>query len=133
MTRTATVLTYLRLHTPQEVVALLFGTTQPYVPRDLRRLLPLIAQAIPVPEVWEITDEGKMLTEEEVLALAQLADGRALVDATEQQAYRSHDNEGRKKYYSGKRKTFALKTEFLTDGEHHILAIKVKPTPSAIA
>lgn len=122
--RTATVLTYLRLHTPQEVVALLFGTVQPYVSRDLRRLLPLIAQIIPVPGVWEIiAEEEEALTEEEVLEEEQLADGRALVDATEQPVYRSQDNEERKKHYSGKQKAFTLKTEFVTDGEHHILAI----------
>ena len=121
--RTATVLTYMRLHIPQEVVALLFDTTQPYVSRDLRRLLPLIVQIVPAPEVWEVVDEEDGLTEEEVLELAQLADGRALVDATEQRVYRSKDNEERKRYYSGKKKIFTLKTEFVTDGEHHILAI----------
>ncbi len=51
------VLTYMRLHIPQETIALLFGATQPDVSRDLRRLLPLIAQTIPAPEVWEIVDE----------------------------------------------------------------------------
>lgn len=121
--RAAAVLTYMRLHIPQEVIALFFGTTQPYVSRDLRRLLPLIVQLIPAPEVWEIMDEEKELTEKEVLGLAQLADGRALVDATEQPVYRSQDNEERKKYYSGKKKAFTLKTEFVTDGEHHILAV----------
>lgn len=121
--RAMLVLTYMRLHIPQEIVALLFGATQPDVSRDLRRVLPLIAQTIPAPEVWEIVDEEDRLTEEEILKLAQLADGRALVDATEQPVYRSKDNEKRKKYYSGKKKAFTLKTEFVTDGEHHILAI----------
>ena len=57
------------------------------------------------------------------MALVQLADGRALVDATEQGIYRSQDNEERKKHYSGKKKAFTLKTEFVTDGDHHIVAI----------
>ena len=72
---------------------------------------------------WEIVGEEEVLTEEEILEQEQLADGRALVDATEQPVYRSQDNEERKKYYSGKKKAFTLKTEFVTDGEHHILAI----------
>ena len=124
--RTMLVLTYMRLHIPQETVALLFGATQTDVSRELRRLLPLIAQIIPVPEVWEIVDEEEWLTEEEVLELAQLADERALVDATEQQVYRpGKSNEERKKYYSGKKKQFTLKTQFVTDGEHHILVVSV--------
>jgi len=121
--RAMLVLTYMRLHIAQEIVALLFGATQPDVSRELRRLLPLMAQVIPVPEVWQVMDEEETPSEEEGLGLAQLADGRALVDATEQAVYRSQDNEERKKYYSGKKKAFTLKTEFVTDGEHHILAI----------
>jgi len=122
--RVMLVLTYMRLHIPQETVALLFGATQSDVSRELRRLLPLIAQVLPVPEVWTIVDEDEEpLTEGEVLALAQLADGRALVDATEQEVYRPQDNETRKRYYSGKQKAFVLKTEFVTDGEHHMVAI----------
>ena len=117
------ILTHMRLHMPQEIVALFFGATQPDVSRDLRRLLPLIAQLIPVPEVWEVVDEEDTLSEEEVLELAQLTDGHALVDAAEQPVYRSEDNEERKRYYSGKKKAFTLKTEFVTDGEHHIRAI----------
>ena len=122
--RVMLVLTYMRLHIPQETVALLFGATQPDVSRELRRLLPLIAQVLPVPEVWKIMDEPEEpLTEEEVLELVQLADGRALVDATEQEVYRAQDNETRTRYYSGKQKAFTLKSEFVTDGEHHIVAI----------
>jgi len=121
--RAMLVLTYMRLHMAQEIVALLFGATQPDVSRELRRLLPLMAQIIPVPEAWQVMDEEETPSEEEGLGLAQLADGRVLVDATEQAVYRSQDNEERKKYYSGKKKAFTLKTEFVTDGEHHILAI----------
>lgn len=122
--RAALVWTYLRLHMPQQVVALLYGATQPDVSRELRRLLPLILEVLPVPEVWEVVDEEEApLTEEQVLALAQLTDERALVDATEQQVYRSQDSLKRKQHYSGKKKQFTLKTQFVTDGEHHILAV----------
>ena len=53
----------------------------------------------------------------------QLTDGRALVDATEQRVSRPSDNETRKQYSSGKNKTFTLKTQLVTDGDHHIVAI----------
>lgn len=122
--RAMLVLTYMRLHIPQETIALLFGATQPDASRELRRLLPLIMLVLPVPEVWRIIDEAEgPLTEEEILELAQLTDGRALVDATEQEVYRPQDNETRKRYYSGKQKAFTLKTEIVTDGEHHIVAL----------
>ncbi|MBI3422262.1 MAG: transposase [Acidobacteria bacterium] len=128
--RVAQTLTYLRLHIPQETVALLFGATQTDVSRDLRRLLPLVCRLLPAPEVWQEVAEGETLTAAQVLELTQLADGRALVDATEQRVYRSQDSEVRKAHYSGKKKAFTLKTQFVTDGEHHIAAIS-EATPGA--
>jgi hypothetical protein len=86
-------------------------------------LLPLIRRLLPAPKAWTVVEEGETLGQAEVLELAQLADKRALVDATEQPVYRSQDNEVRKAYYSGKKKAFTLKTQFVTDGEHHIVAI----------
>lgn len=119
--RTIAVLSYLRLHVPQLVIALMFGLTQCDISRDLRRLLPLIQAALPCPEVWDIVkDAGELIT----LPSEQLTDKHVLVDATEQQVFRpSKDNEERKLYYSGKKKTFTLKTQLVADDEHHILAI----------
>lgn len=119
--RVALVLTYLRLHIPQEAVAWLYGSSQPEVSRELRRLMPLITEVLPAPEVWKLITEA--LSEAEVLELSQLPDGRVLLDATEQPVYRSQDNEVRKQYYSGKKKAFTLKTEIVTDGDHRIIAI----------
>ena len=45
--RTVAVLSYLRLHVPQLVIALMFGQTQCDISRDLRRLLPLITAVLP--------------------------------------------------------------------------------------
>ena len=125
--RVALVLTYLRLHIPQQAVAYMYqDATQPDVSRELRRLLPLMKQVLPCPEVWQFVAEEHVLTEAEVLEIEQLLDGRALVDATEQQVYRpGKSNEERKRYYSGKKKQFILKTQFVTDGEHHILVISI--------
>jgi hypothetical protein len=123
--RVAQVMTYLRLHLLQQGAALLYGGTQSDVSRDLRRLLPLIGRFVPCPAVWEVKAEGQLLTAAEVLTLAELADQRALVDATEQVVYRSQDHDERKLYYSGKKKAFTLKTQLVTDGEHHIEAISV--------
>jgi hypothetical protein len=124
--RTVAVLSYLRLHVPQLVIALMFGLTQCDISRDLRRLLPLITSVLPCPEVWGIVKGYPELEGSATLSLEQLADGRVLVDATEQRVLRpSKDNETRKRYCSGKKKAFTLKTQMVTDGEHHILAISV--------
>jgi hypothetical protein len=48
-----------------------------------------------------------------------------LVDATEQEGARSKDSLTRKRYYSGKQKGFTLKTQLVTDDDHHIVAISV--------
>jgi len=123
--RIAMLLTYLRLHITQALVAKLYGGTQSDVSRDLRRLLPLLKEVLPAPEVWEVVETERELTPEELLSLEELADGQVLIDATEQQVYRSQDSATRKAHYSGKKKQFTLKTQFVTDGEHHIEAISV--------
>jgi type I restriction enzyme R subunit len=46
-----------------------------------------------------------------------------LVDATEQEVARPQDSTTRKQYYSGKQKEFTLKTQIVTDDDHHIVAI----------
>lgn len=102
--RVALVLTYLRLHVPQEAVAHLYGTTQSDVSRELRRLLPLLREVLPVPQVWEVVAADTPLSEAERLDLADLADGRALIDATEQRVYRSQESTERKRHYSGKKR-----------------------------
>ncbi len=119
--RVAVILTYLRLHVPQEVVALLYGCTQSDVSRELRRLLPLISQVLPVPAVWQVMDTAEEVVDE--LPIEALSDGRVLIDATEQRVSRSLDAATRDKHYSGKHKAFTLKTQVMTDGDHHIQVI----------
>lgn len=107
--RVALVLTYLRLHVIQALVAKFFGASQSDVSRDLRRLLPLLKQVLPCPEVWELVEAGQALTEEELLKLTALADGQVLIDATEQQVYRSEDSATRKAHFSGKKRCLPSK------------------------
>jgi len=121
--RSVAVLAYLRLHVPQVVIALMFGLTQCDISRDLRRLLPLIRVVLPCPEIWDIVEEGQALKDPVSLLSEPLIGGRVLVDATEQRVSRPSDNETRKLYYSGKKKAFTLKTQLVTDGDHHIVAI----------
>jgi len=119
--RVMLVLTYLRLHVPQPVVALLFGCTQSDVCRELRRLLPLIQAVWPCPEVWEVAEADDEVVSQ--ISLEQLSHQRALVDATEQPVERAQDKAIRKHHYSGKKKQFTLKTQLVSDDDHHIVAI----------
>jgi hypothetical protein len=105
----ALVLTYLRLHVIQALVAKLFGATQSDVSRELRRLLPLLKQVLPCPEVWELVEAEQPLPEEQILMLTDLADGQVLIDATEQQVYRSEDSATRKAHFSGKKRCLPSK------------------------
>jgi len=105
--RVAVVLTYLRLHIPQEAVAQLYGATQADVSRELRRLLPVLQQALPCPAVWERIAAGAEVHPEQCLELEQLSAGRALIDATEQRVSRPTDSEQRQAQYSGKKKLHA--------------------------
>jgi len=102
--RVALVLTYLRLHITQEAVAKLYGVTQADVSRELRRLLPVIQAALPCPAVWQPLAAGADLSPEQCLELEQLADRRALIDATEQRILRPTEGATRKEHYSGKKK-----------------------------
>ncbi len=122
--RVAVVLTYVRLHVPQAVVALLYGCSQSDVSRELRRTLPLISRVLPVPELWQLSESSEEDGVDE-LRLDALSDARVLVDATEQRVSRATDPARRDAHYSGKRKAFTLKTQLVTDGAHHIRAISV--------
>jgi len=121
--RSALVLTYLRLHIPQATVAALFGADQSDVSRELRRLLPLLQLCLPCPLLWEVLADDQAVGAANCLALDDLADGRVLIDATEQRVSRPHHSVEQKAYYSGKKHGFTLKTQFVTDGQHHIEAI----------
>lgn len=121
--RVAIVLTYLRLHVPQLVVAMLYGATQADVSRDLRRILPVLQAVLPCPQVWQVLEDGQTVSAEEQLSLEQLVDGRVLIDATEQRVSRASNSETRKAYYSGKKKQFTLKTQFAVGRDYEIHAI----------
>lgn len=123
--RTMLVLTYMRLHIPQATVAALFGATQYDVSRELRRLLPLIQQCLPCPALWSVVEQQEPAVCEPQLERDALADGRVLIDATEQRVSRPTNAEQQKALYSGKKKAHTLKTQLVSDGEHHIVAVSV--------
>jgi len=118
------VLMFLRLNIPQRAVAaLLSGVSQSSLSRDLRELLPLLEQFLPVPQLWtpeqleQDLEPGMHLTEEDL-------PGRdVIIDGMEQPVYRSQDYETQKTYYSGKKKKHTVKTQVVTDLQREIKAI----------
>lgn len=123
--RTMLVLSYMRLHIPQATVAALFGASQFDVSRELRRLLPLIQQCLPCPLLWSVVEQQEPAGPQRQLERDALVDGRVLIDATEQRVCRPSKGEQQKALYSGKKKAHTLKTQLVSDGEHHIVAISV--------
>jgi DDE superfamily endonuclease len=121
--RVATVLAYLRLHVPQAVVGWLFGISQGEVSRELREVLPALRPCLPCPAVWEPVGDAGTVPAEGALTLAQVVGGQVLIDATEQRVARPGDDAAQRRYYSGKKKAHTLKTQLVTDDDHHILAI----------
>jgi hypothetical protein len=129
--RVTMLLFYLRTHIPQTLVALLWGGTQSDVSRDLRRLLPLLQEVLPTPAIWDLEEEPAVAAAaethaeetQEAPARERISQTHILVDATEQEVARSQDSATRKQYYSGKQKEFTLKTQVVTDDDHHIIAI----------
>ena len=122
--RIVMLLTYLRWYNTQEQIAMLFGGTQSMLSRDLRRLLPLLKEVLPVPEVWEVVEgeEKAELSEEDKLELVEMG-AKVLIDAFEQPVNRPKNSKGGEPYYSGKKQTCTIKTQMVTDDEHHIEAI----------
>jgi DDE superfamily endonuclease len=121
--RVAVVLTYVRLHVPQAVVGLLFGTSQAEVSRELREVLPALRPCLPCPAVWEPVGDAAAVPPGSALTPEQAAGGRVLIDATEQRVSRPGGDATQRRYYSGKKQQHTLKTQLVADGEHHILAI----------
>jgi hypothetical protein len=120
--RVAVVLTYLRLHVPQGVVAWLFGVSQAEVSRELREVLPVLQPCLPCPAGWEALAEDADLPAAAMLTVEQLPTGRVLIDATEQRVARPQDDAVQRRYYSGKKQQHTLKTQVVADDDHHIRA-----------
>jgi hypothetical protein len=126
--RVTMLLFYLRTHVPQTLVALVCGATQSDVSRDLRRLLPLVREVLPTPDIWDLVAdpaaaEPQTTPTEAASPHDRITTTHVLIDATEQEVARSQDRTTRKQYYSGKQKEFTLKTQIVTDADHHIVAI----------
>lgn len=111
------VLLYYKLYVTQEFLGVIVDLDQANISRLLKKMLPLIEQAAD-PELALYLAKAKQ-DEASYARINNLQDffkihpdlEEVIVDATEQECYRSEDNEQQKKYYSGKRKAHMIKTQ----------------------
>ena len=125
--RTALVLTYLRLHIPQATVAALFVRRHPV--RCVARFAPPVAPDPAVPALSRWSGRTCPLTKRcpsSTQLTAAESGGRAGAGGCHRATGRPPaDWAEQKAYYSGKKHQHTLKTQIVTDGEHHIQAISV--------
>jgi len=127
-----TVLVYYKTYLTQEFLGLLIDLDQANVSRLLTKMSPLIEQVADP----ELTTYLKKIKEkyEQLSLQGRINDWHAFIqkfpdlreiatDATEQQCYRSQNNDIQKKYYSGKKKLHTLKTQISVSMAGKILDI----------
>ena len=96
----------------------LFDLNQSNICRDIQKIESLIRQCIPIPQkIYNITKRLKTLQEVEKYFPGFIA----FIDSTEQQIPRSIDKERRKEYYSGKKKRYTVKTQFMVNNSGFII------------
>lgn len=111
------VLLYYKLYLTQEFLGIIIGIDQANVSRLLKKMLPLIEQA----SDFELTTYLNKIKKEHEVA-GKINDWVELIkknphlsdvstDVTEQQCFRSENNEKQKAHYSGKKKKHVLKTQ----------------------
>jgi hypothetical protein len=111
---TLMILLYYRSYITHEFVGYLFGIDDSRVCRITRKLEPLLASVMALPN-------KKSLSQEEVESL--------VIDATEQPVERPR--KGQKAYYSGKKKRHTLKTEIRISRKGRIAHVS-KPRPGSV-
>ena len=111
---TLMILLYYRSYITHEFVGYLFGIDDSRVCRITRKLEPLLASVMALPN-------KKSLSQEEVESL--------VIDATEQPVERPR--KGQKAYYSGKKKRHTLKTEIRISRKGRITHVS-KPRPGSV-
>src|SRR5689334_125321 len=117
--RTLLVLVFLRLYLTNDLLGYLFGLDASNVSRNLRTLLPLLEQQLPVPaqprrHLAAKPPEGRSRRKIGSLdeLLQQYPDLReVIVDATEQPVNRPQNKTKRQNRYSGKKKRHTRKTQ----------------------
>ena len=100
------ILIYYRSYITQEFLSILFHLDKSNVCRIIKKLEPLLAKILPIPQ-------QKMLSKYDIETM--------IIDVTEQEIERPKRNQ--KAYYSGKNKMHSLKTELRINGDGKIIQL----------
>jgi DDE superfamily endonuclease/Helix-turn-helix of DDE superfamily endonuclease len=102
-------LVYLKTYPPQALLAELFGLSRPRVNYWLRRLLPVLRDAL---------DELRVLPQRDPQAFGQAKEGaRRIIDGTERRRQRPKSPEKQALHYSGRKKAHSDKNVVVTDAD----------------
>jgi hypothetical protein len=126
--KVCTVLLYYKLYPTQEVLGIIVGIDQSAVSRLLKRMLILIEQAADPSLKTYLTQAKKDLEKNKIKSINELFERYpdlrdVATDATEQQCYRSKNYDQQKKYYSGKSKQHAIKTQISVSSTDRIIDV----------
>ena len=123
------ILLYYKLYLTQEFLGVVIDLDQANISRLLKKILPLIEQAAdPGMAAYfnKIKDEQKAAekTNDWANFFAKYPELKDVsTDATEQQCYRSQDNDVQKEHYSGKKKRHTIKTQISVTPSGRILDV----------
>jgi Helix-turn-helix of DDE superfamily endonuclease/DDE superfamily endonuclease len=116
--RVIMLLVYYRLYITYTLAGFLFDLDQSNVCRDIKKIEGLIRQCLPIPQkLYKITKRLKTPQEVEKYFPGFIA----FTDCTEQQIPRPIDKRKRKMYYSGKKKRYTVKNQFVVNSKGYII------------
>lgn len=101
-------LIYYHMYTSSTLLGYLFCVSQTSVLKNIRKLEPIVSEALPLPKK-EYDKVRKLKTVDEIEAL--FPGFKAFLDATEQEIPRPHGKRKQKTHYSGKKKKHTVKTQ----------------------
>lgn len=96
-------LLYLRQYNTQEVIATAFDLTQGQISKIISKISPLLADCLPIPEVMSqiLSDRIEQMDS----SIKESYSATLIIDASEQQIERNHDQNQQREDYSGKKNT----------------------------
>ena len=107
-------LIYYHMYPSSTLLGYLFDLSQTSVLKSIKKLEPLVSEALPLPKL-EHDKIRKLQTIDEVEAV--FPGFKAFLDATEQEIPRPHSKRKRKTHYSGKRKKHTVKTQLTVNAK----------------
>jgi hypothetical protein len=113
-------LVYYRLYITYTLAGFLFDLDQSNICRDIQKIESLIIQCVPIPQkIYKITKK-RLKTSEDVEKY--FPGFMTFIDSTEQQIPRPTNNKSKRKlFYSGKKKRYTVKTQFMINNRGCII------------